>query len=81
MEGASPLKRPYFLSFMTRSIDFIFCEFDCQHSTYPRHTGFVFAVAEFYFPSPTAIGQLDNGVFYSLMFHRIISLALVGGRA
>jgi hypothetical protein len=32
-------------------------------------------VAEFHFPSPTAIGQLNNGVFYSLMFHRIISSA------
>jgi hypothetical protein len=57
------------------TVDFIFGEFDCQRSTYSRYTGFVFAVAEFHFPSPTAIGQLNNGVFYSLMFHRIISSA------
>ena len=44
------------------TINFIFSDFDCQLSAYLRHTEFVLAVAEFYFPSPTAIGQLNNGV-------------------
>jgi hypothetical protein len=58
------------------TIDFNFSEFDCQRSAYPRQTGFVFAVAEFHFPSPAAaIGQSNDGVFYSLMFHGIISSA------
>jgi hypothetical protein len=55
------------------TVDFNFSEFDRQRSAYPCHTRFSFAAAEFHFPSPTAIGQSNNGVVYSLMFHRIIS--------
>jgi hypothetical protein len=58
------------------TIDFNFSESDCQRPAYPRHTGFVFAVAEFHLPSPAAaIGQSNNGVFHSLMFHGIVSSA------
>jgi hypothetical protein len=61
------------------TVDLNFNKFDCQSSAYPRHTGFAFAVAELDFPSPlTAIAQSNNGVFHSLMFHRIISPAKKG---
>ena len=73
MKGAS--QQASLLLVLYDTVDFNFSDFDCQCSAYPRHTGFSFVDAEFYFPSPTAIGRSHNGVFYSFMFHRIISWA------
>jgi hypothetical protein len=54
------------------AIDLLFRQLDGQRPTYGSYTGFVFAVVKPDFPSPsTAIGQLHDGVFYSLVFHKI----------
>jgi hypothetical protein len=51
-------------------INLMFSELDCRRSTCPGYPGFAFAFAQFDFPSPTsALGQLNDGVFYSLVFH------------
>jgi hypothetical protein len=39
------------------TVDFIFGDFNCQRPADLRHTGFVFAVAEFHLPTPAAIDQ------------------------
>src|ERR1700756_2515239 len=74
METGQPTDAALFLV-LYDTINFVFGDFDCRLSTYPRHTEFALAVAEFHFPSPTAIGQSNHGEFYSLMFHWIISSA------
>ena len=68
METGQPTNAALFLV-LYDTINFVFNDFDCRLAAYPRHTEFVLAVAEFHFPSPTAIGQSNNGVFDSLMFH------------
>jgi hypothetical protein len=75
VEGETPLRRPLpFVLYDT--VDFIFSDFDCRRSACRGHARFDFAIAEYHFPSPTsAIGQLNNGVFHTLVFHRIISSA------
>jgi hypothetical protein len=50
----------------------MFSLFDCHRPTYRGHTGFVFPVGKSDFPSPAAaFSQLNNGVFYSFVFHKI----------
>jgi hypothetical protein len=54
------------------AVDLIFRQLDCERATYRSYTGFVFAVLKPDFPSPTAaIRQLNDGVFYPSVFHRI----------
>jgi hypothetical protein len=54
------------------AIDLVFSPFDCRRSTCLSHTGLAFAVAEIDFPSPTsAVHQLNDGIFHSLVFHGI----------
>src|ERR1700737_425787 len=54
------------------AIDLVFSHFDCRRSTCLSPTGLAFAVAEIDFPSPTsAIHQLNDRIFHSLVFHRI----------
>jgi hypothetical protein len=51
-------------------INLMFRELDCHRSTYPGYPGFAFAFAQFDFPSPaSALSQLNDGVFYSFVFH------------
>jgi hypothetical protein len=62
------------------AIDLIFRQLDCERATYRSYTGFVFAVLKPDFPSPTAaIRQLNDGVFYPSVFHRIGSAPERGG--
>jgi hypothetical protein len=50
----------------------MFSLFDCHRPTYRGHTGFVFPVGKSDFPSPdAALSQLNNGVFYSFVLHKI----------
>ena len=54
--------------------------FDRHRSTYRRHTGFIFAFAKLDFPSPAnAFGQLNDGVSYSFVFHKMLSARLASG--
>jgi hypothetical protein len=64
--------RPHFsLPVLQGAIDLILGLFDCIRSTYPIYAGFSLAVGKADFPSPTsAVGQLDNRVFGSLVFHK-----------
>jgi hypothetical protein len=49
----------------------MFSLFDCDRATYGV-TGFVFDVGKSDLPSPAvAFSQLDNGVFYSFVLHKI----------
>jgi hypothetical protein len=51
-------------------INRMFSELDCHLSTCPGYPGSAFAFTQFDFPSPTsALRQLNDGVFYSLVFH------------
>jgi len=62
------------LPVLEHAINLGFSKLDCQGSANPSYTGFAFAVTKPDFPSPTAaIGQLNDGVFYSIVFHQICS--------
>jgi hypothetical protein len=53
-------------------IDLILNQPDGRRPTYRRHSGFASAVAKPEFPPPpTAIRQLNDGIFDAFMFHRI----------
>jgi hypothetical protein len=63
--GPTSLRVPYDV------INLRFGLLDCYRSTYRSHTFFV-AVSKSDFPLPTtAISHLNNGVFYSFVFHKI----------
>ena len=54
-------------------IDQRFSLLDCHCSTYRRHTRLLFSITKSDFPSPTTLKQLNDGVFYSFIFHKISS--------
>jgi hypothetical protein len=60
------------LLFLYDAVDFNFSEFDRQRSAYPRRSGFVFAVAEFHVPSPTAVSQSNNAIPQSDPLHEAV---------
>ncbi len=52
------------------AIDLVFSLFDSHRPTDRSRTGFVLAIAKADLPSPNPVfGQLNDGVFYSLVFH------------
>jgi hypothetical protein len=56
------------------AINLRFSLFYCHRSTYRSHTGSILAFAKLDFPSPTnAVSQLNHGVFYSFIFHKMLS--------
>jgi hypothetical protein len=68
----SPINQGGLLPVLKGAVDLKLGEFDCRRSTYRSYTGFFFSIAKFDFPSPTsAFHQLNDGVFHSLVFHRV----------
>lgn len=52
------------------AINLVFDDFNSGRSAYWSDTGFIFAVAQFHFPSPSsAFDQLNDGVLYSSILH------------
>jgi hypothetical protein len=69
-----PPTRATLLALLYGTIDLIFSQLDCRCSTYRSYARFLFSIAKSDFPSPTnSLKQLNDGVFYSFIFHEISS--------
>jgi hypothetical protein len=72
--------KPAALLVLYDAINLGFGLFYCHPSAYRCHAGFDFTIVKSDFPSPTAaFNQLNDGVFYSLIFHKMFSACQPSG--